>query len=321
MFGSDQLPEQLHRIPIHDHPINTNTRMKPFTTPFAFLVLSSLSAQVNIQYSALSTFGVQADMHQMTAPAALPTLSDGNNQTWDLSGVTLQNVGTLNFNTSAGTPYASIYPSANWVWAQNVTGIGTSYTYLTISSSGIDMVARNVPFHTLDYSDPTGVIRFPMAYGETFSDPYVSTSGSDTVSWTYSGYGTVLTPLGTYTNVAKLVSNEGDLLLWNTNPLYPILIDDGDNTLFFIQTNVGIAEQGNTAMRTYPDPCHDRITVVDVAAGSTWRIVDGQGRQVSTGSINLVADQQIEVGSLAAGRYVLVVNNGTSVRHSSFVKE
>ena len=76
MFGSDQLPEQLHRIPIHDHPINTNTRMKPFTTPLAFLVLSSLSAQVTIQYSALSQFGVESDMYQMTAPAALPALSD-----------------------------------------------------------------------------------------------------------------------------------------------------------------------------------------------------------------------------------------------------
>ena len=295
--------------------------MKAFTTPLAFLVLSSLSAQVTIQYSALSQFGVESDMYQMTAPAALPALSDGINQTWDLSGITLQNVGTLNFNTSAGTPYASTYPTANWVWAQNVTGLGTSYTYLTISSTGIDMVARNVPFNTLDYSDPTGVIRFPMAYGQAFSDPYVSTAGSGTVTWAYSGHGAAITPLGTYENVAKLVSSQGQLLLWNTSPLYPILIDDGDNTLFFIQNNVGIAEQGTTAMRTYPNPCHDRITLVDAAAGSTWQIMDGQGRMVSTGILSLAADQQLEIGTLASGSYVLVLSNGTSVRHSSFVKE
>lgn len=296
-------------------------RMKAFTTPLAFLVLSSLSAQVTIQYSALSPFGVESDAYQMTAPASLPALSDGINQTWDLSGITLQNVGTLNFNTSAGTPYASTYPSANWVWAQNLTGTGTSYTYLTITSSGIDMVARNVPFQTLDYSDPTGVIRFPMAYGESFSDPYVSTSGSATITWTYSGHGTAITPLATYSNVAKLVSNEGDILLWNTSPLYPIMIDNGNITAFFIQNDVGITEQGATAMRTYPNPCHDRITLVDATTGGTWQIMDAQGRMVSTGSFSMAADQHLETGNLASGSYVLVVNNGTSVRHSSFVKE
>lgn len=295
--------------------------MKAFTTPLAFLVLSSLSAQVTIQYSDLSQFGVTSDMYQMTAPAVLPAITDGVNQTWDLSGITLQNGGTLNFNTSTGTPYASTYPTANWVWAQNVTGLGTAYTYLTITSSGIDMVARNVPFNTLDYTDPTGVIRFPMAYGQVFSDPYTSTNGSSTVTWTYSGHGSAITPLGTYTNVAKLVSNEGDLVLWNTSPLYPILIADGNTTLFFLQNNVGIAEQGSTSMRTYPNPCHDRLTLVDASAGSTWQIMDGQGRRVSTGSLSLAADQQIAVGNLASGSYVLVLTNGTGIRHSSFVKQ
>ena len=99
------------------------------------------------------------------------------------------------------------------------------------------------------------------------------------------------------------------------------MIDDGDNTLFFIQNDVGIAEQGTTAMRTYPNPCHNRITLVDAAAGSTWQIMDGQGRMVSTGILSLAADQQLEIGTLASGSYVLVLTNGTSVRHSSFVKE
>jgi len=296
--------------------------MKTITTPLACLILSSLSAQVTIQYSDLSAFGAATDMHQMTAPAALPTLSDGSNQTWDLSGITLQNIGTLNFNTALGTPYASTYPNVNWVWAQNVTGVGTSYTYLTIAASGIDVVARNVPFSTVNYSDPSRVMQFPLAYGGVFSDPYVNDNGSGTVVWTYSGHGTAITPLGTFPDVAKLVSNEGDLLLWNTDPLYPILIDDGDNTLFFAQNNVGIAEQADASVLTYPNPCHNRITLAGTSPGSKWIILDDQGRNVAQGSLVATGtDTRVDVSALVAGHYTIVLNDNSRPRHSGFIKQ
>ena len=312
---------RLEAVPNEGHRNQFNP-MRTLTAPLAFLVLSSLTAQVTIQYADLSAFGVATDMHQMLAPAALPALSDGSNQTWDLSGITLQAIGTLNFNTAAGTPYASTYPTANWVWAQNVTGVGTSYTYLAIAASGVDLVARNVPFSTLNYSDPSRVMQFPLAYGGVFSDTYVNDNGSGTVIWTYSGHGTAATPLGTFPDVAKLVSNEGDLLLWNTSPLYPIVIDDGNNVLFFAQNNVGVAEQGTTAVRAYPNPCHERLAISGTTPGTTWQILDDQGRNVAQGSLVATGtDAQVDVSALATGHYMLVLNDNGRPRHSGFIKQ
>ena len=295
--------------------------MRKTLTPLACLMLLSLSAQYTIQFSDLDPFGVETDMHLLNAPASIPALSNGADQSWDLSGITLQNIGTQAFTTAVGTPYATTYPTANWVWSQTVTGLGTGYTYLNITSSGIDLLARNVPISTVDFSDPSQVMKFPLALGESYSDTYVNTNGGSTMTWTYSGHGTAITPLGTFTNVAKVENTEGDVLLWNTAPLYPIMIADEDNTLFFIQNNVGVNEQEESTFQTWPNPCRDMLNLASVVGGSEWSILDAQGRTLLNGQINRVGDQQMDVSHLASGSYVVVLNAGGQIRHARFVKE
>ncbi len=295
--------------------------MRKTLTPFAGLLMLSLSAQHTIQFSDLDPFGVVSEMHLLNAPAALPALSNGANQSWDLSSITLQNIGVQAFASAVGTPYATTYPTANWVWSQTVTGLGTGYTYLNISSSGIDLLARNVPISTLEYSDPSQVMKFPFALGESYSDTYMSTNGGSTMTWTYSGHGTAITPLGTFTNVAKVENTEGDVLLWNTSPLYPIMIADGNNTLFFIQNNVGVNELEENTFRTWPNPCRDMLNFSGTVDGSEWSIVDAQGRTLSNGQLTMGGGQQVDVSGLVTGSYVLVLKAGGVIRHARFVKD
>ena len=295
--------------------------MRKTLTPLAGLLILSLYAQNTIQYSDLDPFGVETNMHLLTSPASIPILSNGVNQSWDLSSITLQNIGTQAFATAVGTPYAATYPTANWVWSQTVTGLGTGYTYLNITSSGIDLLARNVPISTVDFSDPSQVMMFPFSLGQSYSDTYVNTNGGSTMMWTYSGHGTAITPLGTFTNVAKVESTEGTVLLWSITPLYPIMIADEDNTLFFIQTNVGLEEFGENTFHVSPNPCRDLLSLADVDVASDWRIVDTQGRTLSNGHMALGGEQQVDVSGLATGSYVLVLNVGDGIRHARFVKE
>ncbi|MEO7081313.1 MAG: T9SS type A sorting domain-containing protein [Flavobacteriales bacterium] len=295
--------------------------MRKTLTPLAGLLLISLSAQNTIQYSDLDPFGVATNMHLLTSPASIPTLSNGANQSWDLSSITLQNIGTQAFATAVGTPYAATYPTANWVWSQTVTGLGTGYTYLNITTSGIDLLARNVPISTVDFSDPSQVMKFPLSLGQSYSDTYVNTNGGSTMTWTYSGHGTAITPLGTFTNVAKVENTEGTVLLWSITPLYPIMIADVDNTLFFIQNNVGVNEHEGSAFQTWPNPCRDLLNLASVVNGSEWSILDAQGRTLSNGQITMGGDQQVDVSGLATGSYVLVLKAGDVIRHARFIKE
>lgn len=291
--------------------------MKSILTPLSFLLLTQATAQT-IQYSDLSPYGVQADMQYLNADD-LPALADGTGQTWDLSGLTLQNVGTLAFSPAAGTPYAGNYPVANWAWAQHITGLGSTYQYLAITANGIDLLARNVPGDAVEYTDAARIMQFPLAFGEGFTDAYVHATGSDTLVWTYAGHGTLITPMGTFTDVAKLVNDEGEVACWNRNPLYPVMVQDDDDILFFVQNNVGVAEQEPAMAHTWPNPCHDRLQVEHALPTTAWRVLDAQGRVLLTGTFGPAG--QVDVRSLAAGSYSLVLLNGSGHMPLRFIKE
>ena len=295
--------------------------MRTSFTLFGALALLSLHAQVTITYADLDPNGVVSDMFVITDPGTAVPPTAGANQTWDLSSITLQNIGTLAFGSAVGTPYAATYPTANWVWGQTLTGVGTNYYYLLINTSAIEVVARDVPSSPVNYSDPSRVMQFPWAYNTSFTDPYVANGNPSTVTWTYTGHGTLILPNETYTDVVMTQSDEGDRLLWNTSPLYPIIIDDGSTQYVFTQNNVGITEAARTGPNAWPNPCTDQLMVSEVSAGSQWRVVDAQGRLVEEGRASVGGPLTIGVRSLEAGSYILLLNDAGTMRRTTFVKQ
>lgn len=254
----------------------------------------------------------------MTSPGSATEPTDGANQTWDLSTVTLQPIGTLDLTQAAGTPYAGTYNTANWAWAQTITGVGTGYMYLTIDVNVLEVVATGVPADVNFYTDPKRILAFPMAFGQSQSDNYADNDGPATVTWSYTGHGTALTPVGTFTNLAKVVSTEDDLTLWSTNPLHPLVIDDGSSVLAFAPSNVGVAERGAIPVQAYPNPCDQELFVEATAADR--RITDLQGRTVRGGRFTGPALQRVDVGMLAPVTNVLVLDQDGQRRTVRFSK-
>ena len=151
-----------------------------------------------------------------------------------------------------------------------MTGPGTDHTYLNISSTSMEVVATNVPSDANTYTDPKRVLQFPMTFGQSFTDAYANVDGPASVTWSYTGHGTALSPLGTFTDLAKVVSTENDMVLWNTTPLHPLVIDDGTDVLVFVPANVGIGDHNAPAVQVYPSPCMDQLHVN--AAGTADRV-------------------------------------------------
>ncbi|MCB0780235.1 MAG: T9SS type A sorting domain-containing protein [Flavobacteriales bacterium] len=294
--------------------------MRTTLTLSTLLVATGLYAQVTLTYSMLDQAGVTASMHLVTSPGSAQPPSDGINQTWDFSTVTLSQLGTMAMVPAAGTPYAASYPAANWAFEQTVTGVGTDYTYLKIDPTTLILLADEVPSDPNPYSDAKHILHFPMAYGDSFSDAWADTEGSGNVTWTYSGHGTAITPLGTYTNVAKVASNEGDVLLWNTSPLYPLVIADGNGTLFFGPSLTGVQELGGQSLTLTPNPCEDELTLRQIGTGQAWSIVDAQGRQVMAGRTT-TTDLVVDVRELLPGTYALQVRTAEGRRIGRFVKQ
>jgi hypothetical protein len=283
----------------------------------AFCLATTAHAQVTLDYGLLDQDGMQLTMYLVTDPGSATVPSDGTDQTWDLSTVTLQPIGTLDFISATGTPFASNYPGANWVWLQTVTGVGGEYMYLDIDQNGIAVHATGVPLNTNDYIDPKLVMVFPMNYGQSFTDNYTDQDGPASVTWSYTGHGTAITPVGSYTNTVKLVSTEDDIVLWNTSPLHPLVIDDGTDVLAFGPSTTGMADLAGITAKVYPNPC-ENLLFVDVSGAAPWRIVDLQGRTLRTGNFNGMGTQVIDIADLATGSYLLVLDEARAQRSVRF---
>lgn len=292
-----------------------------FTTLPTFLLCAMAGhAQVTLEYTDLAPTGVQTTMYLLTAGAPSAPPSDGINQSWNITGATWQPIGTMHFRSATGTPYAASYPAANWAWEQNLTGLGTEYMYLQIDNTGMYVVADRVPTSTVNYTGTKKVLEFPMAFGNSFSDPYAGNSGPATVTWSYTGHGTLLTALGNYPDLAKVGSNESDIVFWNKAPLYPMVVAMSSSIRAFVDPVTAISEvNGGRTVLAYPNPCTDRLMIDGVEAAG-WRIADLNGRVLRTGSFATTGVLQLDIADLEAGSYLFLSDARTGLRTVRFSK-
>lgn len=283
-----------------------------------------LCAQPVIDHAGLASFGLRAAMYTLADPAQLPAVSDGADQTWDLTGIALQHLGSLHFRPAAGTAYSEVFPDANWAYEQTFDGLGVLFQYMRINDGSIQIFGRNIPYNPVVYYQPSTVLRFPLAFNEAFTDTYLNEGGPNTRTWTYSGHGTILSSLGTFTNVAKVGNSSGDIILWNLDPLYPIFYLEEGRTYVFkltaVDTGTGVEEQGEAAVRTWPNPCRERLSIGPARPGSRWQMKDLQGRLL-LGGLADAGELNIDVRGLASGSYVLLLADGGRQLHLPFVKE
>ena len=294
--------------------------MRFATLPSILLCAMAAQAQVTLEFNDLVASGVQTNMYLLTSGAPSAPPSDGVNQSWNITGATWQPIGTMHFRPATGTPYAASYPAANWAWEFNFTGLGTEYLYLQIDNTGIYVVADRVPTSTVNYTDTKKVLQFPMTFGNSFSDLYAGDSGPATVTWSYSGHGTLLTTLGNYPDLAKVASNESDIVFWNKAPLYPMVVAMSSSIRAFVDPVTAISEvNGGRTVLAYPNPCTDRLMIDGVEAAG-WRITDLNGRTVRTGSFAATGVLEMDIAGLESGSYLFLSDAGTGLRMVRFSK-
>jgi hypothetical protein len=264
------------------------------------------SAQHTFEYANFPTAPLQMTVYVLVDAGGTGSPSNGADQTWEYSAITWAEVGTAWLGEATGTPYAGDYPSANNAWVLTPTGMSSEYQYSLLSSNMFEVMATHVPATPNVYSDRKQILQFPWALGQSFTDSYVATDGSGTATWTYDGYGTFITNVGTFTDQMKITSTEGDLVLWNESPIYPTLIVGSSNVMLFVPSTSGVAEMNSSAaVRLYPSPCDAVLTAEGLSAGN-WHITDLAGRTVLSGSSNNAARQELNVAGLLAGCYLLV---------------
>jgi hypothetical protein len=131
----------------------------------------------------------------------------GTNQTWNLSSMAMSS--TLNWTVmnSASTPSGSSFPSANVAIYD-----GTNYGYYQTSASqwlNWGAIGSGVVF---SYTNSEVTLNYPFTFGNSVVDTWgcnftassINFARYGTTTITADGYGTVITPAGTYSNVLRI---------------------------------------------------------------------------------------------------------------------
>lgn len=256
-------------------------------------------------------------------PAAAPG-SGGANQTWNLSAVPATPSATMTIVSPGSTPCGSAFPSANW--AQSISG--ANFNYYVSTSSQLEVIGESIPANCsggMTYTDPKIVLQFPFSFTNSFSDTYNTGTATGSVTTTYDGYGTLITPAGTYTNVARVIFTDGgsttyewfDTGAWG----HPLAMIVGSSTIFFTNPSVGVAETNvaETA-RIYPNPAHGNLSVSLAEIPNGAALFNAMGMLVMT--ISPVSETfKLDVSALPAGIYFLKLDTSKGAAIKKIVVE
>ncbi|MDR2235795.1 MAG: T9SS type A sorting domain-containing protein [Chryseobacterium sp.] len=273
----------------------------------------------------------------------------GANMTWNFSAYSGANVVTTNTNACPGQANCFRFPDANRITKPTEAEV---YDFSSMTDTQAVMLGSYfgpaMGEGTSTYTDPLIEYQFPITYQQQFDDTYqfnvvsaaTNTSESGQVSFVADGYGTVITPVGTYSNVMRvkrmrtatqtipgfpsatytnesyqwISQNEGVVLSYaintstfngNTN------VSKGLSYLVPGSLSTSEVKNGKTDISIYPNPSADTVTFQSKEDLKKMTVSSLDGKTVMTSENS----RTIDISGLPKGVYILhgELKNGTSV--------
>lgn len=293
-----------------------------------------------------------------TINTVVPEGNAGANQTWDFS--TLVSASTV--AASATSAAGGLIPTASLKYSY----VGGTETYYKTSNTELTTLGISANAVFMNYADPEKFLSFPFQMNDTYSDTWNTTffSGmnfyrSGTTTVTADGYGTIILPGGTYTNVlrVKTVQVYTDSIIGvamyanytnemysfykpgNHQPLVNIFNLDYDisgNTFlvsgaYYLSTVVSaikdINENKIADLEIFPNPASRKLNVSfkeNKYENLSFALMDLTGKLVPINVIQSNNTYSIESGKTSAGIYQLnILSNNKLIasRKVQFVNE
>ena len=143
--------------------------------------------------------------------------SGGNNLTWDLSAATNNSSYGVTVDASTG-----LTPNANIDFNYG----GQSDTYYFNDATGQKLYNQFAYSIMMTYSDPMQFLTFPLSMSTSYIDSFEASYTSSgvlfyeqgTIEVVADGYGTLITPAGTYTNVLRVTTTENYTNTYDVTP-------------------------------------------------------------------------------------------------------
>lgn len=283
-----------------------------------------------------------------------PITISGPDATWDLSGIGTSAVTYLPCESPGATAYGNDFPAANLAM-----DAGNIITFLRTDASGVYVVgayrhigSMNILVH---YADESLVLPFPCTYNTEYADTFAynytypggTVNGGGQGAYNADGFGTLILPYGTISNVLKIsgadtTSESIPGSIYTTtrqmvyfykpgvhyfllNATHSTLTVNGENpqsgsgiTYMAEEAFTAISEQAADAIgiEAWPMPAQDVLNVEYGLAGGHHvdiSLFDATGRKVHAGQVNTTASgiqrATVNVQGWPAGIYLLRVTD------------
>ncbi len=266
----------------------------------------------------------------------IDTTIRGANATWDFTAITAAAGGdkSLQAVRPSATPYAALFPSANYAYVQAPT---TSYSYYNLSSTKMERVGSYYTSQNI-YTNPQTEYVFPLSMGVINNDTWDNTSssfGGGNYNLSCIGYGTLKLPGITYNNALMVRVNltEGTfsnlwVYFWYSSDNGAVLLEriygDGffyPNTAIYLSSLViGVDENESIKNVTYNNPVQNNFAFSFYNKDGKqfdYTVRDGMGKTVLQGKVQPTQTYQtidMNLESLSQGLYyfsMLATDEGT----------
>lgn len=207
--------------------------------------------------------------------------ASGNNVTWDFSS--MSNTSSLVTNVQS--------PNSNFPGTDVTLSSSSSNSYIDMAADGWYTHGMSAQGVTFTYQDPMKMNLFPMSMNATYTDYFHATftSGVDferfgNMNGTVDGYGTLITPEGTFNDVLRVhyiqdYQDSSEFFVytyyveaygWYKAGFHSELASISTLTSnlgsgqygFYLETSgLGLTQEEMESVQVFPNPVHDKLTV------------------------------------------------------------
>lgn len=261
--------------------------------------------------------------------------ANGAGITWDFSSFTSGATTVYHMANPATMDGGSLFPEATAAFGTE----GAPHLFYKVSSSGISFLGTKISEgYTIIYQDPEEVMRYPFTMGTNYTDDFAADVDAmgmvfkrgGTTEVTGTGYGTLITPIGTFENALKvkmvqkyadtlegipMINYHYELFQWHVPGYhYPVaavtkvLAPPASTVSMFIEstpTSAGDVVALENIIDFYPNPATDLIHVKSLGKRELERlfISDISGKVLFDFNKNI--PEAINVKELPAGNYII----------------
>lgn len=274
----------------------------------------------------------------------------GANVTWNLSALTDDSTQVLSFVAPQGTPAYASFPASTVAQPSE----GGDLTYFNCTANGVDLLGTTAGADLVVYQDGERILSYPCAFNSQWQDAFsasftvlgLTIDRAGTITGNADGYGSVVLPYGTVSNVLRVRTTElytdvtpfGDIgydfdsyYYYKPGVHVPVAavrdyaIDAFGNPQvaqsaeWLDESFVGMADAFRYAIGIdlFPNPTHTNVAVIfgaDGAKGLRMELVDAAGRVVLRQDLGRVMAgiqrQDLDVSALAPGLYNVHISDG-----------